>query len=358
MDRWTPKDAQDWYRRQPWTCGFNFLPSTAVNLIEMWHRETFDPATIERELGWAAKLGFNTLRINLSYIVWKNDRDGLWDRFDRVLGIADNLGLRTIPVPFDDCGFGGDEPFYGPQKDPLPGVHNSRAVASPGRELLASGRDDALIRAYLRDILQTFRSDLRILLWDLYNEPGNRMIFGATGSMTFEPDFTDASIRLMHDSFAIAREVAPEHPLTVGAWATPQAGSDAPGFDTEADRIALSLSDITTFHAYLSTDRVAALVDMLEDHKRPILCTEWMARAVDSRIEDQLHMFKARGVGCVQWGLVQGRTQTWLPWPEDLVRAHGGKGDKDVWFHDFLDGEGAPYDPQEVETLRACAHRR
>jgi len=357
MDRWTEKDAKDWWQSRRWVCGFNFLPSNAVNFIEMWHRDTFDLPTIERELSWANKLGFNTLRVNLSYLVWKHDRDGLWDRVDRVIGVAERHGLRTVPVPFDDCGFGGNEPTYGPQGEPVPGVHNSRAVASPGRALLASGREDGLIRDYARDLLTTFRNDPRIAFWDLYNEPGNRMVFGPNGSATSEPDFTGDSVRLMQDSFAIARDVDPSHPLTVAAWAVPQAGQDTPAFATHADTVALALSDITTFHAYLSTEKVEALIDNLEDHERPILCTEWMARAVGSRIVDQLRMFRARNVGCFQWGLVQGRTQTWLPWPDDLVRAHGGAGKRDMWFHDLLDGSGTPYDPLEVETLLDCVQQ-
>jgi hypothetical protein len=51
--RWTAEQACRWYERQPWLVGCNFLPSTAVNDVEMWQQETFDPATIDRELGWA-----------------------------------------------------------------------------------------------------------------------------------------------------------------------------------------------------------------------------------------------------------------------------------------------------------------
>jgi hypothetical protein len=87
-DRWSEADANAWWRARPWLCGFNFLPSTAVNFIEMWHRDSFDAATIERELGWAAGLGFNAFRINLHYLVWKHDRDGLLDRLDRVMGMG------------------------------------------------------------------------------------------------------------------------------------------------------------------------------------------------------------------------------------------------------------------------------
>ncbi len=75
--QWTKQQAQAWYQQQGWLCGFNYLPSTAVNWTDIWQKETFDAATIDRELGWAADAGYNSLRINLPFIVWENDRDGL-----------------------------------------------------------------------------------------------------------------------------------------------------------------------------------------------------------------------------------------------------------------------------------------
>jgi hypothetical protein len=354
MDRWTEADANAWWTARPWLCGFNFLPSTAVNFIEMWHRDSFDAATIERELGWASDLGFNAFRINLHYLVWKHDRDGLLDRLDRVMGMAAAVGIDTVPVLFDDCGFGGMEPEYGPQPDPVPGVHNSRAVASPGRALLHAGTETDGLARYVADIVGRFRSDPRIAFWDLYNEPGNRMIFGRTGADMYLPDFSDQSLVLMRASFDVAREEQPCQPLTVGAWSTPVAGALGAAYETEIDRTALELSDIVTFHAYLSTEKVAGIITALERHRRPMICTEWMARPVGSRITDQLELFRTRGVGCVQWGLVQGRTQTWLPWPEELVAAHGGDADRSVWFHDILYPSGAPYDMSEAAMLRIC----
>jgi hypothetical protein len=111
---------------------------------------------------------------------------------------------------------------------------------------------------------------------------------------------------------------------------------------------------LITFHAYLSTERVAAIIEELAARGRPMLCTEWMARPVGSRIDDQLRLFKDRDVGCIQWGLVKGRTQTWLPWPADLVAEHGGEATRDVWFHDILHDDGRPYDKREIEILKSC----
>jgi hypothetical protein len=357
MDRWSVADATAWWVRRPWVCGFNFLPSTAVNFLEMWHPDTFDPVTIERELGWAAGIGFNAVRINLHYLVWRHDRDGLIDRLDRVIGMAHRLGIDTVPCLFDDCGFGGFEPEYGPQPDPVPGVHNSRAVASPGRAMLLDKAAWDGFERYVRDVVRCFRVDDRILFWDLYNEPGNRMIFEAAGAHMHGPEFTAKSRALMLRSFEWSRAESPVQPVTVGAWTTPMPGSDDPPYQTDIDQLALRQSDIVTFHAYWDTDHVRRFIDSLAELGRPMLCTEWMARPVGSRIADQLDLFRQRGVGCFQWGLVQGRTQTHLPWPADLVAEHGGEADRSVWFHDLLDPSGQPYDADEISKIRALTAR-
>ncbi|NNU81468.1 1,4-beta-xylanase [Halovulum dunhuangense] len=352
MERWSEEDAKAWWASTPWICGFNFLPSTAVNFLEMWHRDSFDRATIERELGWAAEIGYNACRVNLHFLVWKHDRDGLIGRLDWFLDTATRLGIRTVPCLFDDCGFGGAEPVYGPQPDPLPGVHNGRAVASPGRATVMDRNSWPALEAYARDIVRSFGHDRRVLFWDIYNEPGNRMQFSGGGFSLYTDALVPHSRDLMEASFAWVRAEAPIHPLTVGAWTTPLPGENVHPYQTEIDRSALLHSDIITFHAYWRAGQVAKFIDYLEVLDRPMLCTEWMARAVDSRISDQLRMFHDRGVGCFQWGLVRGRTQTDAPWPEALVRTHGGRADRGLWFHDVLHADGSPYDPAEIETIR------
>ncbi len=352
VNQWSAEKANAWWAEQGWVCGFNFLPSTAVNFIEMWHADTFDRATIQRELGWAADVGFNALRVNLHFLIWKHDRSGLLERLDWLMQTASDLGIRTVPCLFDDCGFGGSEPDYGPQPDPVPGVHNSRAVASPGRAALLDRSLWPAFEDYVRDVVHTFRSDNRILFWDLYNEPGNRMVFEASGSQSYQPDFSAASFDLMEASFAWSREELPVQPVTVGAWSTPLPGSSNAPYQTDIDQSALAMSDIVTFHAYWDSAHVRKFITHLAALNRPMLCTEWMARPVGSRISDQLEVFQTGNVGCFQWGLVKGRTQTNLPWPADLVLAHGGVADRSVWFHDLLDETGAPYDGAETSLLR------
>ncbi|KEP72963.1 hypothetical protein HR12_22385, partial [Microbacterium sp. SUBG005] len=70
-----------------------------MNWTDIWQEETFDAETIDRELGWAADAGYNTLRINLPFIVWEHDRDGLMARIDRFLTIADGSWVQHHADP-------------------------------------------------------------------------------------------------------------------------------------------------------------------------------------------------------------------------------------------------------------------
>jgi len=224
-------------------------------------------------------------------------------------------------------------------------------VASPGRAAVMDRSQWPDFEAYIRDILAQFRDDPRILFWDLYNEPGNGMIFTAGGYEEHDPALGEHSRDLMRATFDWAREVRPAQPLTVGAWRTAPVGSDARPFEGDTDRLALELSDIVTYHGYCARVHAEQLIDHLAPLGRPMLTTEWMARAVDSKIADQLALYHARKVGCFNWGLVKGRTQTHLSWPDVLAAQHGAPAGEDLWFHDIFRPDGTPYDPAETRLI-------
>jgi hypothetical protein len=344
--RWTAARATEWARDRPWQCGFNFLPSGAVNFLEMWRGLTFEPSAIDRELGWAAAIGFNALRTNLHYLDWLWDRDGLVERVDRFLEIAARHGFSVMLCLFDDCEFSGEDPRWAPQPAPRPGIHNSRAIGSPGRALVGRSEEWPYLRGYVQDLVSCFGTDPRVTVWDLYNEPGNRMIFpDAISQREHCASLEPASQALMRASFAWAREAAPIQPLTVAAWRIGPIGGEA--YAHPIDRDALALSDVISFHAYCSLAQLCFLCEALLGFGRPVFCTEWMARGVESRITDQLPYFREHKIGAFQWGLVRGRTQTHLPWPGIGVEPGG-----EEWFHDILTEEGEPYCPIEVETIR------
>ncbi len=328
--RWTVASAKRWYEEQPWLVGANFVPSTAVNELEMWQADTFDPETIDRELGMAEGLGFNVARVFLHNLLWEQDPEGFTQRIDQYLAIADRHGIRTILVLFDNVW--DEEAQLGPQPAPVPGVHNSRWVQSPSQAETIRFPDDPEIQsrlgAYAKGIISAFGSDPRVLMWDLVNEPGNSGI-------------QLHALPLVEASFAWAREVAPQQPLTAGPWIVHTTW--------EASTFLLDRSDVITFHSYADVVTTGELIADLRDvSDRPLICTEWMARTMDSRFETHLPMFRDQHIGAVNWGLVSGKTQTIYPWlsPE-------GAPEPAIWFHDIFRPDGTPFDAAETELVRS-----
>jgi len=349
--QWTTEQANDWYQRQGWMCGFNYLPRTAVNWTELWQADTFDLATIDQELGWAQATGYNTLRINLPFIVWQYDRDGLIDRINAFLNLAAQHRFRTMLTLMDDCGFSGDQPYLGPQKAPVPGIHNSQAAASPGRDNVCDYAVWPHIERYVRDIIHTFRDDRRIVVWDLYNEPGNRSSFASgTQEVLYDEKLEYFALQLMTHAFQWAREEDPVQPLTVAAWHLSQ-DPDEPEteiYQHPVDQAALALSDVISFHAYVNTAKMVKTIRHVEQWGRPVFCTEWLARHVGSTFEAQLPLMHGCNVVPYQWGLVRGKTQTVIPWP-GLLKEQGDYAH--LWFHDVFDENGIPFQRAELDLV-------
>jgi hypothetical protein len=327
--RWAESKAIVWYQRYPWILGCNFIPSTAVNQLEMWQVETFDPVTIERELGWASELGFNTVRVYLHDLPWVTDWDGFRSRINRFLDIANKHKIMVVFVLLDDCW--NTNPRQGPQPAPIPGVHNSRWVQSPGTNVVTDEDLWPRVERYVKDVIRAFATDSRVLMWDLYNEPGNT----AHGKK---------ALPLLEKMFEWAREVGPSQPLTVAVY---------DGCNGDIEDFILESSDILTFHNYEGEEQLVGRIRDLKKANRPVICTEWMARTRGSTIETHLPVFKKEHVGCLSWGLVSGKTQTIYPWGSKQ-----GDPAPEVWFHDMLKPDGKPFDSSEVDMIRALIGKK
>lgn len=344
--RWSEDRAARWYADQPWLVGCNFTPSSAVNQLEMWQADTFDPETLKRELGWASAIGMNSVRVFLHDLVWEADSEGFKTRVDRFLSLAWAAGIRTMLVLFDDCWF---PPRSGRQPEPVPGVHNSRWAQSPGHRVVADRSQWGRLERYVKDLVRTFGQDERVCIWDLYNEPGNAFLPLATvpryrsTPLAFARAFRhfvlpSPTLPLLRATFEWARSVEPKQPLTAGIWAP----------NAWLNRYQLAASDVITFHQYASAEKLTGRIRALRDvHRRPLLCTEWLARPLGSRIETHLPIFREHGVGSYCWGLVSGRTQTIFGWED-----RPGTPEPEIWHHDVLRADGEPFDPREVEVLR------
>jgi hypothetical protein len=322
---WSPEKAQVWGKEQPWLCGTNFIPSNAINSLEMWQAETFDPVTLDRELGWAEKLGFNCMRVFLHHTAWEYDKEGFKKRINEYLTISTKHGIKTMFVILDDCWL----PSYMPGKQPAPkpGIHNSGWEQDPG-DVLFTHPEGSPVRAammtileeYVKDIIRTFKDDKRIVAWDLYNEP-------------------QRYLPLLKKEFDWAREINPSQPLTSGIFN--RRLKDFCDFQ-------LKNSDIISYHNYSDQAIHQKALDTLKLYKRPLICTEYMARKSNSLFSNIMPILKDQNIGAINWGFVAGKTNTIYAWSTPIYDGS----EPPLWFHDILRKDGTPYKQDEVDIIK------
>lgn len=325
--RWTALKACEWGEKTGWRSGCDYIPATAINQIEMWQELTFDPETIDKELGWAEELGFTTMRVYLSSVVWNAEKDSFKDRIDQFLDITSSHNIKPVFVFFDDCW--NPHSAIGVQPEPKPGVHNSGWVRDPSDDL----RKDTLalypeLEKYVKDILGAFGKDERVLWWDLYNEPGNN-------------DYDESSLPLVKNVFKWAHEARPSQPVSVGIWY-----SKCP----EMNKYQLENSDIISYHNYNNLENHQKQIDSLKTYGRPIVCTEYMARTSNknSTFQTILPMLKANNISAINWGFVSGKTNTIFAWSDPRP---DGK-EPEVWFHDIYRQDKTPFDEAEIAVIK------
>jgi hypothetical protein len=328
--QWPVEKAKQWYANRNWIVGADYLPSNAINQLEMWQAETFDSVTNDRELGWAENIGFNTMRVFLHSVAWKQDKEGFKKRINTFLNIADRHHIQPMFVFFDDCW--NKIPKAGIQPAPKPGVHNSGWVQDPGQPLSADSTIFPQLEVYVKDILTTFAHDKRILLWDLYNEPGN------SGKR-------DTSLSLLTKIFQWARSVNPDQPISAGLWA----------WDFEKlNALQIANSDIVTYHDYEETPWHQRVIQLLESTGRPLICTEYMARTRNSRFSTILPLLKKENVGAINWGFVTGKSNTKYAWDTPIPDG----GEPIEWFHDIFLADGTPYRQDEVNLIKTLTGKK
>jgi hypothetical protein len=339
--RWTEKAANDWYTRQPWLVGSNYIPASAINELEMWQADTFDPLRIDKELGWAESIGLNTMRVFLHDLPWEQDPKGFQKRIDAFLEIAAKHHIKPLFVLFDSVW--DPDPKLGKQREPRPGVHNSGWVQSPGAKALQDPAQYPRLEAYVKGVVGAFRDDKRILGWDIWNEPDN-----TNGGSYKDPANKVALVTaLLPRAFAWAREARASQPLISGVW---QGDWSSREKLSPTAKIQLEQSDIISFHSYDKPEIFEKRILSLQQYGRPIICTEYMARGNGSTFQGSLPIAKKYHVGAINWGLVAGKTQTYLPW--DSWKNPYVDREPAIWFHEIFRTDGQPYKQEEVDFIR------
>lgn len=346
--RWSKEKAWEWYDELPWLVGTNFNPSTSINQLEFWQEDTFDPETIDRELKWSADLGMNLHRVYLHNLLWEQDSIGFLKRLDDYLKIADTYGIKTMFVLLDDVWH--PIPKLGKQPEPVPHVHNSGWVQSPGAEILGDTTRHEELKGYIKGVTKHFATDDRVLVWDVYNEPDN--VAAQRGRVVLEvKNKHDYSLALLKKVFQWAREVDPSQPLTTGIW---RGNIDHWGsLDSlpAVDRYMIENSDVVSFHAYDGDmNDVQKKIDLLQHYERPLLCTEYVARGTGNTFENVMPILKENKIAAINWGFVSGKSNTIYPWKSwDSTFTTEPK----IWHHDILRQDGTPFSQKEVEFIKS-----
>jgi hypothetical protein len=343
QQKWSEQQARDWYAKQPWLLGSNYNPASAINQLEMWQADSFDPKRIDLELGWAEGLGMNTMRVFLHDLLWQQDAEGFKRRMDQFLTIAAKHKIKPMFVLFDSVW--DPDAKLGKQRAPKPGVHNSGWVQSPNRSTLQNPADYPKLEAYVKGVVGAFGKDQRILAWDIWNEPDNEN-GGSYGQL--EPkNKVELVLALLPQAFGWARASGAEQPLTSGVWKGDWSTAEKM---TPMDRLQIELSDVVTFHNYDAPTELEKRINWLKRYNRPLICTEYMARGNGSFFFGSLPVAKVHNVGMINWGFAQGKTQTHLPW-DSWERPYVDR-EPSIWFHEIFRNDGKPYMVEEVEFIR------
>ena len=191
-------------------------------------------------------------------------------------------------------------------------------------------------------MLERFGQDSRVLAWDLFNEPDQM------DRTTIEAGTRDLKIEnaagLLTEVFDWARSTQPSQPLTAGIW---EYDSNLVPVMNSVGSIALEQSDIISFHHYGPEKDLVTIIKGLQQYQRPLICTEWLARPEGSTV-DNLQIFSDQNVGAINWGLVDGKTQTRFPWRSWWEEVN----EEEPWFHELLHFDGIPYSEYESSAFQ------
>lgn len=346
---WSKEKIWEWYNNRPWIRGCNYMSADCANRIDQWQSEGFEErlATTDKELALAKETGFNSIRIILEFLVWDEEHDSFMERFEKYIQVCAKNGISCMVVLANDCMRPKhlENNSLGKQHVDW-GYHGGRRLSQHGKldgigfHVLDDPDTAERYWEMIREIVEKYKNDNRIIIWDVYNEPGN----AKRGELTL-PNLKKA--------FKIVREINPIQPLTCSAWRIGMYGlNNLP----EVERFALDNSDIISYHNYDDYMTNIKIIRELEKYERPIINTEWLARCTHNTVQEMFPLFYIKKIGCYNWGLVAGKYQTYEPWNCIWEQYEDNKNidfDFTKWFHDLYRANHRPYDPKEIDLIKS-----
>lgn len=349
--RWSEERIWQWYNKMPWLRGCNYMSADCANRVDQWQALGFEERleTTRRELKLMQDTGFNTIRVILEYVVWRDEHDGFMERFERYLSACAEHGVYCMVVLANDCmapkSPDWKKPEIGPQHYDW-GYHGGKKASQHSLHNAISDHfwldEEDTREDYFRmveEIVTKYKDDPRICIWDLYNEPG----FGKRWERTMP---------ILKRMFETVRAIDPIQPLTACTHSV-KGDESIPLCETE--QYAIDNSDIITYHCYKEYTEHIKIIKRLKKLGRPLICTEWLGRVTGNDVFRNFPLFYLENIGCYCWGFVAGLYQTYEPWESSWTRYYTGiRTDYDFtkWFHDLYRPNHRPYDPREIELIQ------
>jgi hypothetical protein len=262
--------------------GANYVPSYARNDVAIWM--DYDPAVIDRELGYAERLKLNTLRVFLQVAVFEKQPEKFMADLESFLKLCEKHGLRMMPVLFDSC--------FDPQVVDVNNYRGKNWIPSPG--FVRLGNDDwPAMEKYIVAVVGKYRQDRRIVLWDVMNEPESTGEFGKPAGKAKIVDFVRRAV-------ARVRQEKPVQPLGVG-WAY------SGNIHLTAD-----VCDVIILHNYSDPRGLSADIQKTKEvgksRNKPVILNEFVGRP-QQRIEEAMPIVAREKIGWCFWELMIGSTQ-------------------------------------------------
>ncbi len=283
--------------------GFNYTPSTATNDISFWR--DYDEALVERELTYAQRLGLNSARVFLAYVVWEREPEAFARRLTHFVRAAYARGITTMPVVWDSC-FSEVEPTYEADINdwiPNPGVMNL------GEQFWPKGEQ------YCQALVETLRDEPGLLMWDVMNEPLiTSWIFNAGAEKAQRMETLWTFVRHFCEVF---KKLDPAHDTTVGVHTS------------ENLAVIGEASDVLSFHDYSPTrEAIGKMLDLGLEYGRKlgkaVFVSEISCLARANPYDVTIQACMERGLGWFTWELMIGKSM-WrdihgIVYPDGTVR--------------------------------------
>lgn len=349
--KWSKERIWKWYDNRPWIRGCNYMSADCANRIDQWQEYGFEErfATTENEFLLMSKLGYNSIRIIPEFFVWLKEHDGFMERFERYIALANQNGISCMVVLGNDCCPPKEEAlnrmYLGEQHVDW-GYHGGRKISQhsyfdgAGYSVLDKPEYAAKYYEFVEEIVEKYKNDERIIIWDVFNEPGNSKRYSM-------------SLPHMEKFIQIIRSINPIQPITIGIW------SQVTNFEklTDIEKYGLENSDIISYHNYASYEDNIYEIKLLKKYERPIFNTEWLNRCGGNSIEELFPLFYLEKIGCYNWGFVAGKYQTYEPHNSIWQSFENNPDDFDTydftkWLHDIYRPSHRPYNPKETKLIK------